>query len=256
MSAHSMSHHATGKSAYKITGTARVPKLPPIREESAVSLKSPRGQITTRKGDVSGHVKTLPVIDGPQEKKKVTFTDYTLFSDQYFYHTPKPIYEYPRSSVEPNQTLIDGVVADYLHFARYGHIIPVYEGTSTTACPCCNERNKQNVQSLLGIPRKNATWSEAWKVPRDKSGEQTKTPDGLIPRYQKPPLENWLNYQPLTYAHNYLNPEFNRPTAVYNYYTDRAYDSGDPYVSNQIISADNRFDESMKRLHKYGNESS
>ncbi|KAJ8310967.1 hypothetical protein KUTeg_011481 [Tegillarca granosa] len=177
----------------KLPGTARVPKLPPIETESAVSLKSPR--------------------------------------------------------VEPNQTLIDGVVADYLHFARYGHIIPVYEGTSTTACPCCNERNKQNVQSLLGIPRKNATWSEAWKVPRDKSGEQTKHPMVLYPR-------TGLNYQPLTYAHNYLNPEFNRPTAVYNYYTDRAYDSGDPYVSNQIISADNRFDESMKRLHKYGNESS
>jgi hypothetical protein len=36
--------------------------------------------------------------------------------------------------INPQRTLVDGLVADYLHYAQYGHIIPVYEGTGTLSC--------------------------------------------------------------------------------------------------------------------------
>jgi hypothetical protein len=51
--------------------------------------------------------------------------------------------------INPQRTLVDGLVDDYLHYAQYGHIIPVYEGTGTLSCSCCTDRNRENVRTIL-----------------------------------------------------------------------------------------------------------
>jgi hypothetical protein len=69
----------------------------------------------------------------------------------------------PITNINPHinsqRTLVDGLVADYLHYAQYGHIIPVYEGTGTLSCSCCTDRNRENVRTMLGFPIiKSGTW--------------------------------------------------------------------------------------------------
>ncbi|XP_070195149.1 uncharacterized protein [Littorina saxatilis] len=43
---------------------------------------------------------------------------------------------------------VDQIVSDYLHFSKYGEVIPVSNGFAPNVCPCCMDRNRENVQML------------------------------------------------------------------------------------------------------------
>jgi len=297
---------------------ARVQKLPPINEEGdgggGGPLATPRRRqlasihrlpkdVFTGTDDDDGErfftrrspMKNVPIVPvqpvrrvktppTPPEPKK---PQKELFKMQMTNHlSPKDV----------NHTLIDGLVADYLHYSRYGHVIPVYEGTSATSCPCCTDRNRQNVRSLLGFP-KNVTdttpahaptrYDRRTNVPAlaptkydaksrlyeeegELKGDATLYPNSLYALErrrkvkQKEPTQEeqrlqrlaaeshrkpWMTYQPLPYATNYLNPEFNRPSVV------NAQESGRPggytAMRHQVLEADSNYDAAMARLGGY-----
>ncbi|KAH3696915.1 uncharacterized protein LOC127861399 isoform X1 [Dreissena polymorpha] len=186
-----------------------------------------------------------------------------------------------------NHTLVDGLVADYLHYSRYGHVIPVYEGSSATSCPCCTDRNRQNVRTLLGFPNHvlkpvHTTHALAPTKYDHKSAikptkdDELKADTTLFPNsmyanlqrqraHRKEPSpeeirlkqlanqshrQTWMNYQPLPYATNYLNPEFNRPTAV-SAMRDLHARNRDNYMKYQVLEADTQYDQAMTKLGGY-----
>ncbi|KAL3868087.1 hypothetical protein ACJMK2_040924 [Sinanodonta woodiana] len=237
---------------------SKLKKLPPISEEGSfhVSPKAtprratPRASDTPVKNKPTLHVRPLPKTDfrpenpeppGDPEKKK-----------SFISVNPQHV----------NDTLVDGLVADYLHYARYGHIIPVYEGTSLSSCPCCTMRNRENVRSLLGFP----SHPERERMPhitQKSSQPQQKTKSMFDNDYPEKPLPDpmevaaltsreqpWMAYQPLPYATNYLNPEFNRPKLVYEYF-DNITPVSHQYIKNSIVDADSKFDDAMGRLERF-----
>jgi len=239
----------------------RAKKLPPIREEtfrygspqpasrwpethySVRRKSSPVLNLDlTRRGNI--HVRPLP---RKTEEKREPNPSYR----------PKPSEPSPRLSKQPmaplnvNHTLVDGIVADYLHFAKYGHIIPVYEGTGTSSCPCCTDRNRENVRTLLGFPQtEQDVKKEAWRSPRDNMN----VPRSEVGPHPKPLHAdyNWLQTQPMPYATNYLNPEFNRPSVVYNYLNERRDGAQDSQIKSTVLSASASYEDSMRKLEKFG----
>lgn len=264
---------ATGKT--RQVSVTRAQKLPPIREETfssrggsaRISVK-PQSKYevlrTTSKSPKlrpTVHARPLPADRSKSPKEQV--------SPQYRSpRNPAPAYLAPMTPLDTTSTLVDGLVADYLHFARYGHIIPLYEGSSNLTCPCCTERNRENVRTLLGFPSNQGGKKARHSDDPSQSGEFTHSHHGgLHPESsvsgatfnrklvdgerQRAMDRSWLNHQPLPYASNYLNPEFNRPAVVYNYNLNQK-SPRDDFVRNEVNSASHQYELSMAKLEKFG----
>ncbi|XP_052774808.1 uncharacterized protein LOC128213263 [Mya arenaria] len=304
---------ATKKNRYQAP-MARVQKLPPIDEEGsggrlsvprrrqqALIHRVPRNVFGGDDDDDDGEkffsrpspMKSIPVVPvQPMRRVKTPTTPP---------ETPKPKKEVFKMQMtshltpkDVNHTLVDGLVADYLHYSRYGHVIPVYEGSSVTTCPCCTDRNRQNVRTLLGFPKNVADNTPALAPTRydkkanvnvptkydDKSrikqeeelqGDGTVFPNSMyahlrrkrIQRKEPTPEETrrkelaqrshrqtWMNYQPLPYATNYLNPEFNRPSEVNALYESDIRNRNNA-TKYQVLEADTNYDTAMSKLGTY-----
>lgn len=292
---------AVSKSKYQVSVT-KLQRLPPIREESMAG-RTPRSgrrpnpedylvadkKITVQPLNPKPNIHTRPL---PGKTRKVQFEparptrSETQILDSYpktVYKEPpmEPLTEIPPPQSNPHKTIVDGLVADYLHYAQYGHIIPVYEGTGSLSCSCCTDRNRENVRTMLGFPSnpsdKYATTSakimgpnpkpDTWltgssKPPVPKSPvsnshsprfDNTYFDTSQTPRGKDLQRDKWLNYQPTPYASNYANAEFNRPVLVYNHLreSDENYHNYKKHVSNEILDANTKFDDAMKRLEKF-----
>ena len=53
--------------------------------------------------------------------------------------------------LKTERAVVDTLVADYLCNHHYGYMIPIYEGTGVQTCPCCTNRNRENVRHALGL---------------------------------------------------------------------------------------------------------
>ena len=255
----------------------RMQKLPPIREEtfSGQTPAPPQIQYEVRPRAANPdlnkpkvHVRPLPADKKPKEKFVVPRNRSRFEEDPKplipVYDKPVLTYDRPLSPIDTTNTLVDGVVADYLHYAKYGHVIPIYEGSGSLTCPCCTDRNRENVRTLLGFPNvEDDVRKEAWRTPRgDNPGSYLQTTARTYnpgPRVQTAvhaydPRKSWLHTQPLPYATNYLNPEFNRPSSLYNYWHDQRNEEQNRYVNSEVLTASNQFEQSMKRLEKYGKD--
>lgn len=287
---------AASKSKYQVSVT-KLHRLPPIREES-MSARTPRSAgRPTQDGYVTSdakitvqalqskptiHVRPLP----GKTTRKVQFEPNDSLSsrseteilDSY----PKTVYrDKPKEPltninphINPHRTLVDGLVADYLHYAQYGHIIPVYEGTGSLSCACCTERNRENVRTMLGFPT-NPTKHKPYNNIGSKVIGPNPKPDTWLTGFAKPvkdleipepsprfdsiytdygskstPRETWLDYQPKPYASTYANAEFNRPSVVYNHMRE-SNDNVRKYMTNEILEANTKYDDAMKKLEKF-----
>ena len=262
---------------------SKVKRLPPISEEGSSPSHTPRplpnsGLKRLSKQQFKFKPTTskpvIPVKPTPRPKK----------SYQQFSPRPKDGNTYdPAAPPEPldiNHTLVDGLVADYLHYARYAHVIPMYEGTSVSTCPCCTDRNRQNVRTLLGFPadvkeprkeppRKYDSNSKIEPKPESElTSETSMYPNSLYAKQKKDeariPSESdrkihaialeaqkrsWMSYQPLPYATNYLNPEFNRPDVLNNYFIERPSKDYN-YIAGEVMVADSDYKDAMDRLER------
>lgn len=271
------------KQLYTVT---RAHKLPPIREESfpGPSPRTPRVPISTVPkvpySTVSKPVRATPPPPSNEPRANLADLNETALSKPRIHVRPLPgsgldddLPKLPKPSRQqlemprtPNDshTLVDGLVADYLHYAAYGHIIPVYEGIGQLQCTCCNDRNRENVRNLLGLP------SSDKKVLKHKKSQLGR----LQPKFVPPPQskenqdvdekaweapkkdytkkvswknETWMKHQPLPSAVNFLNPEFNRPVYAYQKPPEIEIPS---LVFDSVLHANIKYDQSMKRLEK------
>lgn len=290
---------AASKSKYQVSVT-KLHRLPPIREES-MSGRTPRsgrranrdsyltsdGKITVQQlhSKPTIHVRPLAGNSGRkvqfEPRKSMSTKSETDILDSY----PKTVYsDKPKESItninphiNPQRTLVDGLVADYLHYAQYGHIIPVYEGTDTLSCSCCTDRNRENVRTMLGFPT-NPTHQTPYNSVGPKPIGPNPKPDTWLTGHVSPaknirspnpsprfdnintepwsdstPREKWLDYQPKPYASSYTNAEFNRPSVVYNHFRESNENahSKHKYVSHDILDANTKYDDAMKKLEKF-----
>ncbi|XP_033738075.1 uncharacterized protein LOC117325744 [Pecten maximus] len=266
------------KQKYSVT---RMQKLPPIREES-FAVPTPRTPRVPY-SNASVPVKAGPSVPPSNEPKaNLAALNTTSLSKPRIHVRPLPgtdpnddadqpkMVQKPRLTVEmpmtPNDshTLVDGLVADYLHYAAYGHIIPVYEGIGQLQCSCCNDRNRENVRNLLGLP------SSDKKVIKHKKAQLGRLQPKFVPPTK--PKENhevdekawnapkknhnqkidwknesWMKHQPLPAATNFLNPEFNRPVYAYQKPPEIEIPA---LVSDSVLHANTKYDQSMRRLEK------
>lgn len=290
---------ATRKQKYQAP-MARVKKLPPIDEESGTPFATPRPHqsVSIRRVPKStfheedefpprfSPVKSKPVLPVQPMLRREKVPSPPPLKDYIFEPTKPEVRNAPQNLTpkDVNHTLVDGLVADYLHYARYGHVIPVYEGSSPTSCPCCTDRNRQNVRTLLGFPKNMAVEAPAptkydpkssiknlkkddeidndssvfpnslyAQMQRQKAQRKEPTPEEkrLKKLAEESHRQTWMNYQPLPYATNYLNPEFNRPSEM----KTLLYES-DPYSSygfmkSRVLEADSNFDSAMNKLSGY-----
>lgn len=263
---------ATKKNQYQVP-LSKVKRLPPISEEgSPRSTPRPLATVTLKrlpkpkqafKPTTSKPV--IPVRPMPRPKENTPPI------------SPRTKESFPLSPIDVKHTLVDGLVADYLHYARYGHVIPMYEGTSASTCPCCIDRNRQNVRTLLGFPsdikdpprkydrnskierkdypelRSDAVLfpnSMYAKIKQEESAEPTESEKRLHAIALESQKRSWMNYQPLPYSSNYLNPEFNRPSAVTNFYEERPRKNHE-YIAGQVIEADSDYKYAMNKLQRF-----
>lgn len=283
---------ATKKKRYQAP-MARVKKLPPIDEESSAA-GSPRPAAIRRQ---TATVRRLPRtvfnfddLDDPfpsrpppvREKPTMAVRPISRKHQRSPVDEPKKEFQKPfRPDITPkdvNHSIVDGLVADYLHYARYGHVIPVYEGSSSNTCPCCTDRNRQNVRTLLGFPKdysvaaptkydKKSTVKNFKAEESDSGGMMY--PNSMYARLQRQKAQRteptpeevqrnkiaeqsrrgaWMNYQPLPYATNYLNPEFNRPAELNSLYDIESHNAN-LYMKQKILEADSNFDFAMTKLN-------
>ena len=163
---------------------------------------------------------------------------------------------------------VQQVVADYLHFSRYGEVLPVTQGFAPSACPCCMDRNRQNLHLLKERNRAPPPEPDPDTLPpprgappqppdQDKpEGAGLPVPDG---RDVRVPVEagrgfpaSWMDFQPTPYAQTYLNSEFNRASLVQGYEQDRRQyeDASMAYVSGRVLDASTKYDLAMKKLER------
>lgn len=258
------------KTQYQIP-MSKVKRLPPISEEgSPRSTPRPLAHVTLRrmhkpkqafKPTTSKPVIPVKPIPRPRD------------------HSPPPEIKteaIPLGPMDVRHTLVDGLVADYLHYARYGHVIPMYEGTGATTCPCCIDRNRQNVRSLLGFPndikepprkydRKSKIEAKDSpelksdavlfpnsmyaKIKEEESVEPSETEKKLHAIAQESQKRSWMNYQPLPYSTNYLNPEFNRPAVINNYLEEKPRKNYN-LIAGQVMEADSGYKNAMNKLER------
>lgn len=291
---------ATNKQKYQAP-MARVKKLAPIDEEGAgTPYPTPRQNVSIRrvpksvfrKDDEffprSSSIKSKPMLPVQPIPRERVLSPPPL--DDYV-HAPKQDF-HKQASLSPmnvNHTIVDGLVADYLHFSRYGHVIPVYEGTSVTTCPCCTDRNRQNVRTLLGFPKDividtPAKYGQKSSIKHEKNEEKVSSstdtslyPNSLYAQMQRQKAQRhaltpeekrlqqlanesrkqtWMNYQPLPYATNYLNPEFSRPSVMTSLLYDTDAHTTQRYMKHTVLEADTNYDTAMNKLsgYTYGSE--
>lgn len=270
---------ATGKT--RQISVTRAQKLPPIREETfssrggsgnvRISVKPQAKYEVLRTSDdppkprPTVHARPLPA-DRTKSPKERRSPQYQSPRNQ---APARPgYYMAPLTPVDTTDTLVDGLVADYLHFAQYGHIIPLYEGSSDLTCPCCTDRNRENVRTLLGFPTNqkgkqglhphsdpvlsNGAGNSNQGNVNQKSGYSGATYDRTFAAGDRlRPMDRWMNHQPLHHASNYLNPEFSRPAVIYNYNLNQK-SPRDERVRNEIVSASQQYELSMAKLEKFG----
>lgn len=291
---------ATNKKRYQAP-MARVKKLPPIDEESS-GIGSPRPIMRRREATVRRlpkrifslddfddvetdykppqpvrHKPTMAVRPMSRDMRRSPVDDLKKDYQKYIIKQPQR----PVSPKDVNHTIVDGLVADYLHYARYGHVIPVYEGTSSSTCPCCTDRNRQNVRTLLGfpkdfVPQQPTKYDQKSTVKNSKVEKELYSSSSLYPNSMYASLQRqrernepsaeerkrmhvaeqsrrgaWLNYQPLPYATNYLNPEFNRPAELNSLYDVESHNAH-LYTKHKVLEADSNFDLAMSKLNDYG----
>lgn len=289
---------AVSKSKYQVSVT-KLQRLPPIREESMTGRTPRSGRrpkpddflMTDKKITVQplNPKPTIHVRPLPNKTRKVQFEPVARSETQILDSYPKTVYkeppteplkEIPSTQSNPQNTLVDGLVADYLHYAQYGHIIPVYEGTSSLSCSCCTDRNRENVRTMLGFPSNSSdkyansnskivgpnpkpdTWltgSTKPPVPKSPASNSPRLFDNSYfdtsqsPRGKNVQRDKWMDHQPTPYANHYTNAEFNRPVVVYNHLreSDENYYNYKKHVSNEILDANTKFDDAMKRLEKF-----
>ena len=291
---------ATKKQKYQAP-MARVKKLPPIDEENANTPRPvPRNtkNVSIRRvpksvfeSDDEVFPRTSPVKQRPiLHVQPVPRAASPPPIDKYIQEPKKAIpIHYDLSPKDVNHTIVDGLVADYLHYARYGHVIPVYEGTSSMSCPCCTDRNRQNVRSLLGFPKGIAAGAPTkhehvptkydhkssiknLKMDEELGKDATMYPNSLYAEMQRRKAQKkepspeekrlqqvvhesrrqgWMNYQPLPYATNYLNPEFNRPSEMNTVIYDTNTSANQGYMKYQVLEADTNYDSAMNKLSGY-----
>nr|KAG5705863.1 hypothetical protein BaRGS_030753 [Batillaria attramentaria] len=174
---------------------------------------------------------------------------------------------------------VEQVVADYLHFSRYGKVLPVTQGFAPLACPCCVDRNRENIQRIKERNRPPPQEPDLTLEPGPETGSNDPEPgpshaaDGApSPRRRDEPSprrdpngrgydygrsggnfpSSWMEYQPLPYAHTYLNPEFNRAVLLQGYEEDRKQhdDASAAYVSGRVLDANTKYDLAMDRLER------
>jgi len=84
---------------------------------------------------------------------------------------------------------------------------------------------------------------------RQKAKQAQMTPDEI--RLQTIADESrkgaWVNYQPLPYATNYLNPEFNRPAELNSLYNAESHNAN-LYMKHKVLEANSNFDNAMSKL--------
>lgn len=286
---------ATKKQKYQAP-MARVKKLPPIDEEGSatphptprnsqnVSIRRVPKSIFEEEQDFfprSNIAKSKPILPVQPTVRQKAPSPPTL--KEYAYEPKKEVHKINNiSPKDVNHTLVDGLVADYLHYARYGHVIPVYEGSSATSCPCCTTRNRENVRTLLGFskdvavgqPTKydNRSFLKHTKKEDELDADTSLYPNSLYAHLQRqkaqmkePTPEEirlkrlaeeshkqpWMSYQPLPYATNYLNPEFNRPSELKSLLYDSDPHGAQQFMRHQVLEADSNFDTAMNKLSGY-----
>ena len=269
---------ATRKAQYQVP-MSKVKRLPPISEEGSPShtpSHTPRPlpnsmlrRLPKQKFKPTTSKPIIPVKPTPRPKQSSSPTP--RLKNEEIYDPNDPL-----APLDIRHTIVDGLVADYLHYARYGHVIPMYEGTSISTCPCCTDRNRQNVRTLLGFP--NNIKEPPHKYDRNSKIEPKQDPEltsdtALFPnsmyakiQYEetKEPSESekklhkaaqeaqkrsWMNYQPLPYATNYLNPEFNRPDVLNTFFIERPHKDYN-YIAGQVVEADSDYKQAMDRLER------
>lgn len=272
---------ASKRPPYQVS-MGKVKRLPPISEEAS-PRNSPRptlAHVTLRRLPKNRNAfkptTSKPVIPVKTQPKQKEFSDFSPPQ------TPRKRIEPAPSPADVKHTLVDGLVADYLHYARYGHVIPMYEGTGVTTCPCCVDRNRQNVRTLLGFPndikdppRKkplpqkydkdsnieptgrsvhrsdtvifpNSMYAKEKQGQKIEPSESEKKLHAIAQESQK---RTWMSYQPMRHATNYLNPEFNRPVVVNNYLQERPSKEYN-YIAGQVVEADSDYTHAMNKLER------
>lgn len=270
---------ATKKTPYQVS-MSKVKRLPPISEEGS-PRNSPRptlANVTLRRlpkqKTVFKPTTSKPVIPvKPVQRQR----EYSPPPSPKIRKEPIPV-----GPLDVNHTLVDGLVADYLHYTRYGHVIPMYEGTSATTCPCCLDRNRQNVRTLLGFPNdikeppriteppqkydrnsqlepkgNSVTRSDTVlfpnsmyaKLKQEERVEPTESEKKIHAIAQESQKRSWMSYQPLPYSSNYLNPEFNRPVAVNSYFENKPAKDYN-YIAGQVVEADSEYKYAMNKLER------
>ncbi|XP_076462563.1 uncharacterized protein LOC143294932 [Babylonia areolata] len=231
----------------------RVRVMPAIREESNM-----------RTNRIPVHI--IPPGSGPQAP---------LQSSMIIQNLPDPPRD-PPPKVTPSNRYHDNVeqvVADYLHFSRYGQVLPVSHGFAPLACPCCADRNRENVKRMKDRSRAPPPDPDPDTLPPPLSDPElpsssssanirrTEGEDVLDPRLARGPAgrddprnfpASWMDYQPVPYAQTYLNSEFNRAAALRSYQEDRKQydDASMAYVSGRVLDASSKYDLAMKKLER------
>lgn len=175
------------------------------------------------------------------------------------------------------------MVAHYLHFSRYRQALPITCGFAPLPCPCCSDRNRENLRlkghplpdpvsepSLTKLDR-NQNMDGATRSPRanlDDSSFNRGSPRQKQPQQhqnhrlqQSMPYEpslnrtfmtSWMDYQPLLHARTYLNPEFNRPHLVREYEENRKHheDASRAYVTSLVLNANAKYHQAMQKLER------
>ncbi|GFO10807.1 hypothetical protein PoB_003731200 [Plakobranchus ocellatus] len=201
-----------------------------------------------------------------------------------------PTVKHPKPKMKPSErhyNNVDQVVADYLHYARYGQVMPVLHGDSTgmggagigggvgpgggLSCACCVDRNRENTMKKLALQRGEdlTAIDAALAAPKDTPTDQsagspvTRGPaQHTIPpanrHYMSEPNHapmSWGHYQPAPNAGTFLNPEFNRPFVLQSAYEDADYfskgysrDTHHDRINEQVLEASSKFDLSMQKL--------
>ena len=190
---------------------------------------------------------------------------------------------------------VDQVVADYLHYARYGQVMPVLHGDSTgmggagigggagpgggLSCACCVERNRDSTRKRLALQR-GEELSSVDSVPAPKDTPTNEGDPASInhassrAQYPIPPANrhymtepnhapmSWGHYQPAPKAGTFLNPEFNRPFVLQSAYEDADYFSKGygrsaqhDHINEQVLEASSKFDLSMQKLQSQVDQS-
>lgn len=287
---------ASNKQKYQAP-MARVKKLPPIDEEGAgTPYPTPRQNVSIRRVPKSvfreddeffprsSPIRSKPMLPVQPIRRERAPSPPPL--DDYVHEPKKDFHKHvPLSPMDVNHTIVDGLVADYLHVSRYGHVIPVYEGTSESTCPCCTDRNRQNVRTLLGFPKDIVTdtpakYDQKSSIKHSKKGEKessssTETslyPNSLYAQMQRQKAQKhaltpeekrlhhlanasrkqtWMNYQPLPYATNYLNPALSRPSELNSLLYDTGANPTQQYMTHKVLEANTNYDTAMNRLSGY-----